>query len=942
MKRHGLRLRGSLAALVALAALSLTAGSAAAATITVDTTADTLSGPQCSLRAAIEAANTDAAVAGCPAGAGTDTIVLSAGHYAIAIPAEPLDGEGSGDFDLGSAVTIEGAGATTTTVDGAGIDRVFTIANGATATISGITITGGQAFSGGDGVGGYTDTIYRPDLRGSPGSGGESGGGILDEGALTLADDVVTGNRAGNGGHGSKSPNGETGTENQSTNDSRGPCEGGHSVGGPGGDGGVGGGIAVVGGGRLTLEGTQVTDNHAGSGGGGGDGAHGGGALMTGGCEGRTVGAAGGYSEGGQGGIGGSGGGIALSESSGLVNGTDCHISGNFAGNGGAGGDAGVGATGGAALAGGVGGRASGGEGGEGGSGGGVVSAAGVYVPLQLTDCSIDGNATGAGGNGGAGGQGGSGALPLGEHDSGGEGGSAGGGKAGVGGDGGAVALAYEAEATVRDSTMAGNSTGDGGAGGSGGDGGSGAVGSFYNPAEAKGGTADGGAGGEGGHGTALSDDTFLPGPLVLAEDTMEGNVGGAGGAGGHGGVSAAVAQSARGGAGGKAGGLAVGTLFEPTTVVHGTIDANAAGARGPGGGPGSGVPNGPGNEGLATVGGVGAVGGAVTLTATIVVGDEGGECEGAQIVDGGYDLEGGSSCPGAVGDPRLGELTDNGGQTPTQALGPLSAAVGAIPFGSGICGEADQRGVTPPANLPCAIGAYQPVAPGATTGGATDVTETAATIAGAVTVDAHSAKVHFDYGTGAAYGSSTAEGALGAGTTPVPVGAGLTGLKPDTTYHYRVVAVTPDGTTDGADQTFKTPAPAAAGALPFAGLAVRPQTVELTKRGVAKIKASCPATTVGACAGTLKLAAKVRVAKHGKKVTREVPLGSGHFTVASGHDATLAVKLGPGAVGHVDRGTGGKLATTATASATDGNGQSKATSGAVTLRRYAKPAHKG
>ena len=46
------------------------------------------------------------------------------------------------------------------------------------------------------------------------------------------------------------------------------------------------------------------------------------------------------------------------------------------------------------------------------------------------------------------------------------------------------------------------------------------------------------------------------------------------------------------------------------------------------------------------------------------------------------------------------------------------------------------------------------------------------------------------------------------AGVTGVPVSAHVIALKPGTTYHYRVVASSIEGTTFGADRTFQTPKP--------------------------------------------------------------------------------------------------------------------------------------
>src|SRR5689334_20044091 len=80
--RHG-KLWG--AALI-LAGMILLAGPVGvqAATIAVNVTNDELNGDaDCSLREAIQAANTDTAVSGCAAGSGGDTIALPIGTYRL-------------------------------------------------------------------------------------------------------------------------------------------------------------------------------------------------------------------------------------------------------------------------------------------------------------------------------------------------------------------------------------------------------------------------------------------------------------------------------------------------------------------------------------------------------------------------------------------------------------------------------------------------------------------------------------------------------------------------------------------------------------------------------------------------------------------------------------------------------------------------------------------
>lgn len=133
-----------------------------------DGVVDTTSG-NITLRAAIMEAN---------ALGGADTITLGAGTYELGIAGGLEDVGLTGDLDITSDLTIQGAGAGTTIVDANGIDRVFHVRAGADVGISGLTITGGVA-------------------QGDPSSLlGWSGGGIVNNGELVLTDCVVTGNAA--------------------------------------------------------------------------------------------------------------------------------------------------------------------------------------------------------------------------------------------------------------------------------------------------------------------------------------------------------------------------------------------------------------------------------------------------------------------------------------------------------------------------------------------------------------------------------------------------------------------------------------------------------------------------------------------------------------------------------------------------------------------------
>ena len=148
-----------------------------AATITVNTFDDELNGDgDCSLREAIQAANTDTPVDACTPGSGADTITLPAGTYTLSIAGAGEDANATGDLDITDDLTIIGANARLTIIDGNGLDRVFEVFDGTTVHISDLTITGGS---------GDRDSF---------------GGGIFNSGTLTLTNVSVSDNRTSEGG----------------------------------------------------------------------------------------------------------------------------------------------------------------------------------------------------------------------------------------------------------------------------------------------------------------------------------------------------------------------------------------------------------------------------------------------------------------------------------------------------------------------------------------------------------------------------------------------------------------------------------------------------------------------------------------------------------------------------------------------------------------------
>jgi hypothetical protein len=96
---------------------------------------------------------------------------------------------------------------------------------------------------------------------------------------------------------------------------------------------------------------------------------------------------------------------------------------------------------------------------------------------------------------------------------------------------------------------------------------------------------------------------------------------------------------------------------------------------------------------------------------------------------------------------------------------------------------------------------------PTVSTGGSSAITESLATLAGAIDPHAWNTTYHFQYGTSTAYGSSwpTVDTDMGALTGAQPVTITVQKLQPATTYHYRLVATNPGGTTYGTDQAFTT-----------------------------------------------------------------------------------------------------------------------------------------
>ena len=210
-----------------------------------DTCRTNLANTTCTLRAALMNANRHA---------GGATIHLPAGTYTMTIaPASPL-GDANGSFDISNTVSLVGAGAATTIVDGGGLDGVFFVHAGAAVTITGLTIQNG---SNEDGAG--LENAGQLNLADSVVRGNSAiflGGGLINDaaGSATLTRDTIEANRASKSGGGLS--NSGTLAINDTTIDNNIAI-------------GQGGGLSNEGGSQLTVFDSTISNNSATAQGGG-------------------------------------------------------------------------------------------------------------------------------------------------------------------------------------------------------------------------------------------------------------------------------------------------------------------------------------------------------------------------------------------------------------------------------------------------------------------------------------------------------------------------------------------------------------------------------------------------------------------------------------------------------------------------------------------------
>jgi hypothetical protein len=588
---------------------------------------------------------------------------------------------------------------------------------------------------------------------------------------------------------------------------------------------------------------------------------------------------------------------------------------------------------------------------------------------VVVTDNSATGGVGGAGGAGGAGGT----TTGVVAHGAKGVSGGAGGaGQSGGLAQGGGISNATGASLTLFNVTLSANPArgGAGGAGGAGGHGGG--ISSFGT------GGAGGNAGAAGDAGFGVGGGLYNAGTAAVAAVTVSGNRadGGVGGAGGAAGAGGSPGGSSGTSSSGGSGGFGIGGGIDGTlTVANATIDANTA--AGAAGGAAGGGASSAGNTGGAEGGGFAAgntsattwfgnvtiasnsatgspafggdlsaffMGSHVHLADTVIAAgtaDPGaGDCDGdvGAFVSDGFNLSNDTSgnCkltqasdkPGT--NPLLGPLHDNGGPTATMALRPGSPAIDAgNPSGCTYPGTSsvltrDQRGLTRPKGAACDIGAFERSLPLAVTGNPSAIGPHGATVIGIVNPEQLPTTYRFQYGKTTAYGSHTAPASAGSGASGVPALARLAGLKPNTVYHYRLVATNTDGSSlpPGIDRSFKTA---------FGGVEIVSKKATVGSDMKAPIKLSCPANAKTRCSGTLTLTTKVKVKKNGKTTTKTLTLGKTPFAIDNGQTKSVKVKLSQAGFDRLKSKQ--TLTATATATAVDARGGTpRVTTGKVTL----------
>lgn len=174
------------------------------------------------------------------------------------------------------------------------------------------------------------------------------------------------------------------------------------------------------------------------------------------------------------------------------------------------------------------------------------------------------------------------------------------------------------------------------------------------------------------------------------------------------------------------------------------------------------------------------------------------------------------------------------------------------------------------------------PAAPGtiATTGQATSVTATSTELNGVADPSEAGSTWQFQYGTSTAYGHATALSPAGLGLDLVS--AKVTGLEPNTTYHFRLVVQQPGqpGTSDGTDSMFRT-------AEAFGTAHLRGHHLRV-RHHRARVSFQCIGSAGAPCRGEVSLSVKRGSGQH----AHSVGCGSVGLATEAPHNQTVSVRL--------------------------------------------------
>jgi hypothetical protein len=249
--------------------------------------------------------------------------------------------------------------------------------------------------------------------------------------------------------------------------------------------------------------------------------------------------------------------------------------------------------------------------------------------------------------------------------------------------------------------------------------------------------------------------------------------------------------------------------------------------------------------------------------------------------------------------------------------------------------------------------------APTVSSGAASAVEQTSATITGSVDPEGASvSSCELEYGTSTSYGSSIpCPTSAGSGELAVGESFALSGLSPDTTYYFRIVAASAGGKGEGSNATFTTAASQTTGGgggggtgggevlgekheapplLPEPKASVATTSATVSASGTVIIKVSC-AATAPSCAGTVTLRtvkavlASAHASKKNKPKAKILTLASASFSIAAGSVEKVTFHLSTTARQvlaklHV-------LAASVTVASHDAAGTTATTTAVVTLR---------